>query len=149
MNIKISRSITDAQWHKINTTYKPLVTKNLRMENGDRIRYWQGLENNQVIFEVTEIMFFTAGYYAWFFEGENWPLQSILTHSRHNSGAIPMESGHVIFCLPSGESDCLHCGDRYKFKLPMPLPDMVKCIDAFVLLHADCVIQEDYENTKP
>ncbi len=41
-------------------------------------------------------------------------------------------------CKRSREGLCRHCGDGYKFKVPMSIEDMAVRIEAFVLLHADC-----------
>ena len=49
-----------------------------------------------------------------------------------------MSTDHILLCGPSNFALCQCCGSRYHFKFPLPIPDMVKRIDAFVLLHADC-----------
>ncbi len=50
-----------------------------------------------------------------------------------------MSTDHIIFCSPSNEGHCRHCGDHYKFQLPMSIKNLVQLIDAFMTLHADCV----------
>ena len=49
-----------------------------------------------------------------------------------------MDNAHIIFLMESHDAHCQHCGDRYIFKFPLPITDMVRRIEAFVLLHADC-----------
>lgn len=49
-----------------------------------------------------------------------------------------MSTDHIIFRSPSSEGYCLHCGDCYKFKLPMSIKNLGQLIDAFMTLHADC-----------
>jgi hypothetical protein len=53
-----------------------------------------------------------------------------------------MSTDHIVFRWLSNEGHCRHCGDRYKFKLPMSTENMGSRIEAFVLLHADCPCPE-------
>ncbi len=49
-----------------------------------------------------------------------------------------MNTEHIIFRAVSSDACCRHCGDCYRFKLPIPVLELARLIDAFTLLHADC-----------
>ena len=53
-----------------------------------------------------------------------------------------MITSHIIFSLISSAAICQNCGDSYKLKLPMAISELGRRIDAFIVLHADCVEQE-------
>lgn len=52
---------------------------------------------------------------------------------------------HIIFSAVSSRSHCRHCGGHYKFNLPLPVREVSRRIDAFMLLHEDCKKKNEVE----